>query len=218
MDERHLTDDDLARAWRGATSRGAKGAACPSADELFAVAMSEAEGDARARVVEHIAACSDCAEEYRLIPKGAPAARPVATFPGRPKWSIRPFALAASVFFALFLSVAVIRHGPPRDEEASVRGAEHHAVTVPLDRSTIASAPARIAWSPGEGAHSYRIVLYDDASTPVWESGKGAAPDVDVPEDARARLQAGRMYHWRVFMEIDGEERESPLFSFTIAP
>lgn len=211
-----ISDDDLGRAWRGGARRGALGSPCPEPDALFDLAAGALDAGERELLTEHVARCSDCADEYRLVRNARPAV--VLAMRARPRSVVRSVALAASLLVALGISVAVIRHGPPTDEEATVRGAEHRAVTLPLDGSTIARAPARLAWQPKVEGQSYRFVLYDRASTPLWESGGSPIADVDVPVEAQGRLVRGRSYLWRVFVKREGEEKESPLFSFTIEP
>lgn len=63
-----LTKDGLSKVHQESTSRIARGGSdCPSSELLASAAVGQLAETERERVAEHIAGCSDCAEEYRLI-------------------------------------------------------------------------------------------------------------------------------------------------------
>ena len=70
-----LTSEELKVLYRGRTERSSHDQQCPSADELMQVATGELSPIERERVVNHLAACSDCAEEYQVIDSLGPWVR-----------------------------------------------------------------------------------------------------------------------------------------------
>ncbi|HUE80463.1 MAG TPA: zf-HC2 domain-containing protein [Pyrinomonadaceae bacterium] len=62
-----LTSEELKVLYRGRTARSSHDQQCPGADELMQVATGDLSPIERERVVNHLAACSDCAEEYQVI-------------------------------------------------------------------------------------------------------------------------------------------------------
>jgi hypothetical protein len=104
-----------------------------------------------------------------------------------------------------------------QERPVSERGPRPAAIAVhPADGSVVEAAPRRLSWPPGERAEDYRVVLYDDASTPIWESGRSRSPAVELPEDVRARLPPGRVVYWRFVTHAGIEQSRSPLFRFTV--
>lgn len=63
-----LTKEELAKLHQEQTSRTLRGAAeCPPSDLLARVAIDDVDDAERDRVAVHLASCSDCVEEYRMI-------------------------------------------------------------------------------------------------------------------------------------------------------
>ena len=103
-----LSKDDL-RAAAGAVDvrHGAVRTGCPPQQDLIEAAGGESSRENRGRIADHLMACSDCAEEYRLLsalkPWATDAARaiaPTAVRSQRPSllWpSLVPYAAAATL-------------------------------------------------------------------------------------------------------------------------
>ena len=60
------TDEDLSALHRR-TAEPAHRAACPTADDLFSLVSEAAAPEQRERLVDHVAGCTACAEEVRLM-------------------------------------------------------------------------------------------------------------------------------------------------------
>ena len=87
---------------------------------------------------------------------------------------------------------------------------------VPEDGATLDSVPVRFVWESQREADSYRIVLFDLESTPLWTNDRVTERSVEVPEEVRAMLLPGRAYYWRVVSRTGVESSESPLYRFKL--
>ena len=62
-----LNEGELKQVYRQGTARAAARTECLTADEIARIATAETNEGERVRTSNHLMACSDCAEEYRLI-------------------------------------------------------------------------------------------------------------------------------------------------------
>ena len=86
----------------------------------------------------------------------------------------------------------------------------------PPNKAAINQPPERLAWSAIEGGLTYRVVLYDFQSTPIWESGPLKESSATLPVAVRQLLLRNQPYYWRIIFEDKIEQRQSELFQFTI--
>jgi len=240
-----LMTDELKKLYQQRTTRSARRQAeCLSEETLLRATMGELSQAERERVADHLMACSDCAEEYRLIrslkpwaeqvaaPSGEPApqakatGKPVGwaawvqTFCGQlvwvPKW--RAVAVVAMIVVAVGVSLTLWRARQPGVEPVpSERGEVSVTMQIePPNRALLREAPRRLAWSAVEGAESYQVVLYDLESTPIWESPPVTSTVIRVPEAIRQELHRGQSYYWRVITQSGIERRQSEVFQFIL--
>jgi hypothetical protein len=103
-----MTDDELKRLWQERPAAGAGSRAGCLDEESFAALLSgELDSKTRADAGSHIAACQDCADEFRALRSlGGLFER---KRPQRSKLSPLSLGLAASLFLAAGLSVALLR-------------------------------------------------------------------------------------------------------------
>jgi hypothetical protein len=130
----------------------------------------------------------------------------------------RQLALTVAILIAVATSFAVwqstTRQAPT---ESSERAQISSKLSVnPPDGATLAESPARLSWSPFAEAATYRVVLYDYQSTPIWESNRSREMSVVIPESVRQGLRANQPYYWRVVAEETIAQRQSELFQFTV--
>jgi hypothetical protein len=86
----------------------------------------------------------------------------------------------------------------------------------PADGSSLSQVPEKLSWSPIERTITYRVVLYDFQSTPIWESARLRETAVELPDAVRRELAGGQRYYWRVIAEDAIEQRQSELFQFSL--
>jgi hypothetical protein len=98
-----------------------------------------------------------------------------------------------------------------------MRGSEALTEAVePTDRARLTEAPTRLHWTTKDSPASYRVVLYDRESTPIWESDWVTGGSVSLPVDVQLQLRPGDSYLWRVFSRVGIEERQSPVYRFEL--
>ncbi len=210
-----LTDDDLKALYRERTEPATRDA-CPTADEMADLAAGARSAADRERLTGHLAACSACADEFRVLGELRPvidgAARP------RPAFDWRYLAAAAALVLVAGLAFVVWQSSrtnlPPRPIDRS--GQTSQIETTPSNRATLDAAPAALSWTAVDGATGYRVTIYDFESTPVWESPLVRTSTVDVPEEVRARLRPGTPVYWRVVATGDYDRQELGPFQFSV--
>src|SRR5262245_58153868 len=78
-----LTEARLKEIWQGQTARATpRQAECLSEERFVRVVTGEMGEQERAQVASHLAACSDCAEEYRILRSLRPLAEQAEAIPG----------------------------------------------------------------------------------------------------------------------------------------
>ena len=144
----------------------------------------------------------------------------VAAFLQRLIWQSHTRRLAAVALLVVVAGGSLIiwqsiRHNAPPISTERARVSIRLSVE-PADRATISEAPEKLVWSSVEHAITYRVVLYDFQSTPIWESSRLRETSATLPESVRQRLQPGQPYYWRVIAEDAIDQRQSELFQFTL--
>ena len=234
---------ELRDAYRSAASRPP--GPCPDAGTLAAFAgagESPIDEALRGNVVDHVARCTNCADEVKALLElrevidaavHAPAPIDIADDDPAPlrwltawaRWRSNParavplmilvLACVLGVSFVVWRSSQLAAIPDDRDRSASAWTID----TVPSDRAVLASAPARLEWSSSTTtAEIYRVMLYDAESTVIWESPGVTTPFVDIPVDVRQKLLVGGSVFWRVVAVSGIDRRESSLHRFTIRP
>ncbi len=233
-----LGDDELRQIYQARTARGTR-PDCPTADVFVTAAAGTVDADEKRRLADHLVACSNCAEEYRLVLSSARASAAeqagpelpprrrstasdwvgLAAFSRSQRWRVA--AAIALIAIATTASLIVWRANRRVDDSSErIRGGASVAIeVVPRDREVLSEPPRELSWSAVESADSYHVVVYDYQSTPVWESAPAAATSVAVPDSVRQQLQErGRVTYWRIIIQHGIESRSSELFQFTIRP
>ncbi len=164
----------------------------------------------RSRIEAHLAACDLCRGEVADV-AGLLRARP-----RRLAWTL-PVGVAAAAAVVLLLVW-------PRTGE---RPAESLASREPMVTTTVApvviaprgattAATARLVWTTVPGAERYRLAVYDDTGTVLWET---RTSDTTALFPANIRLHQGASYFWKVEAQT-GWDRwvSSDLVPFSIRP
>lgn len=193
----------------------------------MAAAARELSAVQREEVAAHLAGCPDCAAEYSLASElrgwaaetaGAAGASNPALVPPRAPSRLRVWLpLAAGIAF-LVVGLAVFEQRRPGTRSGEVRGTSAQPTwqVTPLDESRMASPPERLEWTAVADAETYRVVLYDHESRPVWRSEDLQVARAEPPGDLD--WSPGRTYYWRVVARRGLTEERSPLFSFRLEP
>jgi hypothetical protein len=213
-------DDPTLREWRetyrATLAQGS--AACPDADRLVALLVGGPEGEARQDVADHVVTCSRCHAAFRKLVALHESAESASREESSSRRWRRTLALAAAISLVAVGLWVTVWKAPGRDRVPAPRGpAAASAATEPPDLAVLAEPPRSFRWAAEDGVESFRVVLYDRESTPIWESPDLVEPALDLPAAVRDAMVPGR-YYWHVVRYRGVEEERSALHRFSIEP
>jgi hypothetical protein len=174
-----------------------------TAAEIASYVDGTAPPAARARLEDHCAECAVCRTTLVDVTR-------VVHAPARPwRWGV-PVGVAAAAALLLFV-------WPPRDMPQF----REPAVTTTVAPFAVAPrgaarAVSRVVWTAVTHADRYRLMLFDDAGSVVWET---ETVDTATPLPDTLRLEPRRPYFWKVEAQT-GWNRwvGSDLAEFSVAP
>lgn len=209
--------DRLSEAYRAATRRVRHGGDdCLATEVLRDLQRGQLDSGSRQRAVDHLARCSDCADEWRLL---RALEEPASGQRDRPRrWWRHPAGWAAAAAVTVALAVGAI-WGPDllRPPAATWRsGPSEGAGVTPEDGAVLSSPPRHLRWT-GAGDGVYRVTVYDRHARAIWTSEPVEAAEVDLPEAVIQQLRDGGRFMWRVESIRGTGDAVSPPFSFTVA-
>lgn len=191
---------------------------CPEPDRIWAAVRGELPPDEVREIVDHVAVCPSCAEDWRIAmafeeESRAKEAREenlanVRRFPTAAR--LRPWLTAVAAALVLTVGAVYVRQtqSPPpiyRGEETGIRSLAGEA----LPRQGFV-----LAWNPVEGAESYDL-LVTTAELDTLADPKGlTTTQYQVPASVLADLPAGTRLHWMVTAVFpDGRRVSSNTFN-----
>lgn len=225
-------DATLREAFAARTGRAPEGPeGCPTPERIYDAARGELPPGGVRDVVEHLAACPDCAEAWRLAvaleeeaaegePAGAPveAARPAS---GRP-WYLQPLKAAAAVALAV-VAVGVVWTVLRAPEEAPVYRAagEPEIASLLPEGEPLRREEAVLRWSPvpedEPAGTTYDLLVSTEELVSVAEADGLEEARYRVPSEALEGLPPGASLLWRVEAHLgDGRTVRSPTFTTAI--
>jgi hypothetical protein len=195
---------------------------CPAPEILWAAVRGELAPQPLRELLDHVALCAACAEDWRLaVEVNRQQAAESATVPGRVlpgrfgRW--RPLAAAAALAAALLVSVTVWRAEVPHQAPPIFREARHHASLHSLlpAGQALSRQDAVLRWTPEAGATSYDVRVSTEDVLQTVATAKGAtATELRIPASALASLPPGTKLLWQVDALLpDGRRESSPTFT-----
>jgi len=200
----------LREAFAAGTGRPAP-EACPAPGRLWEAAAGDLPADELRTVVDHLAECPDCSEEWRLalavreeteerVRHPEPAAAPSARWSALPR-TVRQWAAAAAVA-VIGLGLAGVwwsqQQGP--DGPAVYRDAEDVAIESLLPEGEPLSREEPVLhWSAGPEGSTYDVLVStEDTADFVAEATGLAEPEYRLPDEALESLPSGATIFWQV--------------------
>jgi hypothetical protein len=190
---------------------------CPPPERLWAAAAGEL-GPAEVRaVVEHLGACADCAEEWRLAVeleagKERVSRAPDAIAPAR--WKTWLPIAAALTAVGLGLTVHQLREPP---ERSHFRGENEEIQPAIADGSTLERGHFVLRWTPAPAARTYTVVVQDATFRERFRAEGLTVPKAEVPASAFAGLGASDRVYWQVTTSFsDGTKATSKAWSILL--
>lgn len=192
-------------------------ASCPSPETIWSAVRGELPAPQMEAVVDHVAACAACAEDWRLAAEigrqeERAAIGPGKVIPGRfGQW--RPLAAAAALAAGLLIAVGVYQTQHPT-QAPIYREAQHAGIRSLLPEGQALSREAAVLrWSPLAGAVSYDVQVSTEDLRAVATAKGQTATEYRIPQSALTGLPAGARLLWQVdAVKPDGTHETSPTF------
>ena len=204
--------------------------------QIAAFVEGSLEADSRPGIIAHFASCEECrlaavsllealgaAEVHEALVEldagQGDYADPRPALPFFAGRRGRVLAGAAGLAAAVVAGVLLLRPadvevtGPPQHRATDV---EEARAPTPLFPVGGVRSVSELRWSPVSGADLYRVTIYDDGGTVVWED---ESQDDRIAVPAGAELQVAVSYFWRVSARVDFDVwLDSRLNEFSIVP
>lgn len=213
-----FSDDELRRAFAARSEGATPRPDCPAPERLWEAARGEGDGEERRALVDHIAGCASCAEDWRLalelqddtaaeLSPAAGAGKSFATLRG---WG---FALAALLVLAVGLQLLRSTDPDPIPVDPPLRSSGTVEVRSLLEAPLSRAAP-RLRWTPGAEGSRYHLLVMDDAFEVLYQRRDLEAAEAVLPAAVIERLEPGAELLWQVEVEgPDGDRVRSPTFT-----
>ncbi len=223
---------EVYRAYLGERKAEA-GVGCPTPEDLVRFVTQGAGRKARARIMEHVSNCDDCArvlksilrlsgEVDRLTGKAeALQSCPQDEVSGK-KEHVRPLigrraalATLAGLIGLAILTLSVIK----LSDRPVIRGTAGFQIRLisPKQGASLAAKDVKFKWAAVPQAERYTVELFDKSLERVWQSGPISDAETELPAEDRGIILEGETYFWRVTAVLeDGREPVSKLAEFSI--
>jgi hypothetical protein len=207
------TNDELTRLREAFAAPGTapEPEACPPPDRIWLAVRGELPPDELRELLDHVAACPACAEDWRIAmafeeESRAAGAAPVRTAPARSR-SFRPWLAAAAAILAVFIGFRLHQPAGPvsyRGDGTTVESLVKDA-SIPRDRFVL-------SWKAVPGATSYDLKVSTSGLTSLFQ-GETPATRYQVPASALKTVPSGATVYWQVFPVFpEGNRPDEPAF------
>lgn len=183
----------------------------PEPDRIWMAVRGELPADEIREIVDHMALCASCAEDWRIAMAFEEEAR-VQDMPRRSSADrFRPWIAAAAAALVLTVSGIYVRQMQKPVPEPEYRG-EADAIRS-LAGETQPRGACVLSWTPVAGVESYDISITTAELTVIDTAQRLTEPSYQVPPDALADLPSGTRLQWRVTAVFpDGGRKQSTSF------
>jgi hypothetical protein len=208
------TNDELTRLREAFAAPGTapEPEACPPPDRIWLAVRGELPPDELRELLDHVAACPACAEDWRIAmafeeESRAAGAAPVRTAPVRPR-GFRPWLAAAAAILAVFIGFRLHQPAPAsyRGDGTMVESLLEKDASKPRDRFIL-------SWKEVPGATSYDLKVSTSGLTLLFQV-ETPATNYQVPESKLQGLPSGAPVYWQVLPVFpDGNHPDEPTFT-----
>jgi hypothetical protein len=205
---------------------------CPCPDDLVRFVEGGTSRKARARTMEHLASCVDCARIVQSLLRlggevdkltgmpGTLQSDPSARFQGRREshevpWRRRTVFATLGLGVLAVVTIFLIRISD-RPVVRGVSGVEIK-LTYPKRGEAVTSGDIEFRWEAVPRASRYVVDLFGSALEKILSSEPVIDPSYELPANAGQALAAGYTFFWRVTAILeDGQEIISNLSEFSV--
>lgn len=221
-----MTLDEREDAWLRAAfaaplpeaESAADAASCPPPETLWEAVHGGLPPSAMRAVVEHVALCPACAEEWRLamvLGEGESGRRAEAAAPRRP--GPRLWLGVAAVLLTSVVGVQVYRTQQERTQVPTYRQDLQERIRSVVPESTpLSRSHCLLRWTPVRGASSYDVVVRAADLTPVVTARDLTRLELRVEPAALQGVKPGQKILWQVTANLDGGGQRSSTFIHTL--
>lgn len=177
---------------------------CPEPDRIWSAVRGELPPDEIREILDHVALCASCAEDWRIAMTFEDEARKREPAPVR-FHRYRPWVAAAAAALVLTVGGRLILRPTPgyRGDKPTIEAAIPSGETLPREACIL-------TWRPVEGAESYNLQVTTEELEPVADRNGLTSPSYRIPVEALAKIPSGAMLHWKVTAVYpDGEKHSS---------
>ncbi len=208
----------LREHFAGLPRRRSRDGGCPEPELIWAAVHGELAPDETGAVIDHTAACTECAEAWRLareVSRQAGEELFEATEPSFPRkllavFTSRPIPLAVAAALLLLIAAPLLIFNPPGEV---LRGPDSEIVSLVPENATLSRENCLLAWSAGPEGSTYRLTVATESLDPILERRDLSEARFVVPEEALSEVPSPGRILWRVEMSApDGAQIESPTF------
>jgi hypothetical protein len=243
-----ITFDDLKSAYKSHIKRRVplSREGCPSPENILSVFESSASFEDKERVVNHLAGCSYCTQEFELCRglfreqgkaledmlgwlrkndrcagirgkrSNILASLSGPRVQGRPLWKLAVGFLSAAVLIGLSFIGVKLLVTAPELRERGRLPGQVHLIS-PVEGEKIKFPPV-FRWEGTPGAEYYNLEIFDRTLLPLWKSPRIEGLRYELPPDAAKFIKKDEVYFWTITAWLkDGMKRDSPLEEFTLS-
>jgi hypothetical protein len=189
------TNDELVRlrkAFAAPAGTVPEPEACPPSDRIWLAVRGELPPDELREIVDHVATCPACAEDWRIAMAFEEESRAGIVTPV-PARRFQPWLAAAAVILVSVVGLQL--QGPrPRPE---YRGNEQAGVQSLVEDKTLPRDRFVLRWTPAPEAESYTLQVSSSNLDPLFNT-EVTTTSYTVPESALAHLEPGTRILWTV--------------------
>ncbi|HVF62180.1 MAG TPA: zf-HC2 domain-containing protein [Thermoanaerobaculia bacterium] len=197
----------------------AAGEDCPDSERIWAAVRGELPDAERDTLLDHVAVCSACAEDWRLAAELARERRAgeAPVVPLHRPWTRQVrFLVPATVAACLLVVVGVVEERREERQLVAMRGDEQGAIR-PLVAGALPRERFLLRWEGPEGALYDVRVTTDDLLREVAIARRLERRELLVPAAKLAGITPGSKLYWHVTaVRPDGEEVSSETFSIEL--
>jgi hypothetical protein len=222
-------DRELKKAYREyvQNTSGTREKVCPGSEEIWSLFSGKISRKRRARMVDHITACSSCFREFEAFleitrVEGNLARGIQSRFPKQPRRIPRPMVwryVTALLIFVAVLAVAMLStRWPSHVKRSEERGRLSGQIRLlaPGQNSPLGT-PLIFRWEELARSEYYIIEIFDDSLLPFWKSPRLTGSSFELPSPVKEKLDRRKRYFWMLTaFSQGGTKSESALEEFSL--
>jgi hypothetical protein len=193
---------------------------CPPPDRIWLAVRGELPPAELRTVLDHIAACPACAEDWRIAMAFEEESRAGAAIPAVPRrvpsfaTRFRPWLVAAAMILTTTGGLLLYPHKDPpgyRGDGTTVESLVPQDASKPRDQFVL-------SWKPIPGATSYKLTVTEPSTMNLlFEKEDIVSTSFKLPESALTPVPSGAKLLWQVFPAFpDGSHPQEPAFTVRV--